>query len=154
VFRSLLDDVVIEMRDLAGELPPMEPGPAGRDALRDWLGRFYDLYERYQPVIQTWNDANPSDPALARLGAKVLRGFVETLVARVAEEDRVAPAHPDVAAMAMVAMVERATAYALGGVVRTDREVLLDTLADILYAGLFVQPRPAVTAPDSERGDP
>ncbi len=154
VFRSLLDDVVVEIRELAGELPEIEPGTAGRDALRGWLGRFHDLYERYLPVIQTWNEANLADPALARLGARVLRAFVDRLVERIAEQDAPAPAHPEVAALAMVAMVERATAYTLGGVVRADREVLLDTLADILYPGLFLQRGEDLVITDDERSDP
>ena len=39
LFRTLVDDVVTEMRDLAGELPPIDAGVAGYRALRDWFGR-------------------------------------------------------------------------------------------------------------------
>jgi AcrR family transcriptional regulator len=141
LFRSHLDDVVTEMRELASDLQQIDPGAAGRDALRDWLERFYELYERYLPVLQAWNEALSSDPELARLGARVLRVFVGRLAERVTEQDPAGIPHPDVAAIAMIAMVERATAYTLGGVVRADREVLLDTLADILHGGLFRQRR-------------
>jgi AcrR family transcriptional regulator len=139
VFRALLDDVVREMRELAGDLPQVDPGMAGREALRAWVGRFYDLYQRYLPVIQAWNEALPSDPDLARTGARVLRAFVARLGERVKEQNSAPVAHPEVAAVAMIAMLERATAYALGGIVRTDREVLLETLTEILHAGLFRQ---------------
>jgi hypothetical protein len=37
----------------------------------------------------------------------------------------------------MVAMVERSLTFALGGLVRIDREELLDQLTGILHVGLF-----------------
>ncbi len=39
----LLDAVVVEMRELAGELPEIEPGTAGRDALRGWRDTLADI---------------------------------------------------------------------------------------------------------------
>ena len=137
LFRTLVDDVVTEMRELAGELPPISAGVEGHRALHDWLGEFYDLYARYLPIIQAWNEANAADADLARLGARVLRAFVDRLVERVEENDPVPIDAPQVAAVAMVAMVERSITFALSGIVRAEREQLLDTLAGILHVGLF-----------------
>lgn len=137
LFRTLVDDVVTEMRELAGELPPIGAGVTGYRSLRGWLGEFHDLYVRYGPIIQAWNEANASDEELARLGAHVLRSFVDRLVERVEENHPVPVDDPRLAALAMVAMVERSTTFAVSGLVRTDRDELLDTLTGILHVGLF-----------------
>ena len=137
LFATLVDDVVAEMRDLAGELPPIGAGVTGYRALRSWLGDFHDLYARYFPIIQAWNEANASDTDLARLGGRVLREFVDRLVERVEENDPAPTEDPTVGSLAMVAMVERSITFAIGGLVRIDRDDLLDTLAEILHVGLF-----------------
>ncbi len=137
LFRTLVDDVVTEMRELAGELPPIGAGATGYRALRSWLEDFHDLYARYLPIIQAWNEANASDADLARQGARVLRRFIDRLVERVEENDPVPVPDPSAAALAMVAMVERSITYALVGLVRVDRDQILDTLAGILHVGLF-----------------
>jgi AcrR family transcriptional regulator len=137
LFSTLVDEVVEEMRDLAGRLPAITSGAAGRKALRSWLEEFHDLYARYFPVLQAWNEANASDPALAQLGARVLRGFVDRLVERV-EENHTGPVDGvATGALIMVAMVERSLTFALGGLVRIEREELLDQLTGILHVGLF-----------------
>ncbi len=137
LFRTLVDDVVVEMRELAGELPPIGPGLAGRQALRGWVAEFHDLYRRYLPVILAWNEANNSDTDLARMGAQVLRRFVDRLVERIEEHDAVPVGDPRTAAMVMIAMVERASTYGLTGFFPTERDPLLDVMTDILHAGLF-----------------
>jgi AcrR family transcriptional regulator len=137
LFRTLVDDVVTEMRDLAGDLPPIGPGVTGYRALRDWLGRFHDLYVRYAPIIQAWNEANAADPELARMGAIVLRRFVDRLLERVAENGTAPLENPAVGALAMVAMVERSITFALAGLVPVEREELLDNLSSFLHVGLF-----------------
>jgi AcrR family transcriptional regulator len=143
LFRTLVDDVVTEMRDLAGELPTIGSGVTGYRALHAWLGQFHDLYARYAPIIQAWNEANASDPELARLGARVLRRFVDRLVERVEENDAASVPNTRVAALAMVAMVERSITFALAGLVPIEREELLDNLASMLHVGLFGGRRPA-----------
>lgn len=139
LFRTLVDDVVDEMRDLAGELPAIGPGLDGRRALRGWVAEFHDLYDRYLPVIMAWNEANASDAELARMGAHVLRRFVDRLVERIEENDPIPVGDPRTAAMVMIAMVERASTFGLTGVFRADRDELLDEMTGILHAGLFTR---------------
>jgi AcrR family transcriptional regulator len=141
LFETLVAGVTEEMRELAAQLPAAGPGRAGLAELRDWVGRFYDLYAHYDPVIRAWTELNMSNPEMARSGAFVLRRFIDQLVRRVREADVPAVGDPEAAAMAMVAMVERATYYALVGLVRIERDRLVDNLASILHAGLFGGPR-------------
>ena len=54
-----------EMRQLAESLPPIEPSKAGYEALRTWLGRFYDIYAHYHPVIRAWTETNAQNPEMA-----------------------------------------------------------------------------------------
>jgi AcrR family transcriptional regulator len=137
LFQTLVAGVTDEMRQLAVELPSVASTKAGYADLRAWVARFYDLYAHYHPVIRAWTELNSSNADMARTGALVLRGFIDQLVMRVREADPPTVPDPETAAMAMVAMVERATYYGIVGLVRVDRDELVDTLASILHAGLF-----------------
>ena len=145
LFRALVADVTEQMRQLADELPPISSRRDGYEQLRAWLGRFYDLYEHYDPVIRAWTEANNQSAELAREGALVLRRFINQLVRRVKEVEPDAVGDPQVAALVMVSMVERASFYSVVGLVPVDRENLLDSLTGILHTGLFGgrrRPRP------------
>jgi AcrR family transcriptional regulator len=130
LFASLVDEVVVQMRELAGTLPPVDPGEPGRQALRAWLASFHMLYERYF----------------------VLRSFIDRLVERVEENDPVPVSQPAIGALAMVSMIERSITFALGGLVAVDRDDLLDHLTGILHVGLFGGSTPTKTEPSSGRG--
>jgi AcrR family transcriptional regulator len=137
LFETLITGVTDEMRELAVDLPSVAPGRRGYDDLREWVGRFYDLYAHYYPVIRSWSEMNQQNTEMARKGAYVLRRFINHLVSRVREIDPMPVADPETAAMVMLSMVERATFYALVGLVPVERENLLDHLASILHVGLF-----------------
>jgi len=136
LFHALALDVTGEMATLAAELPPLESGPAGRAALRDWLERFADLYQHYGPVIRAWTEAEISDSDFGRLGNDVLTGFSRALAQRIREVDPVG-LDPDVAALALVAMIERANYYVLARQVQVSRDALLDTLATVVLEALL-----------------
>jgi AcrR family transcriptional regulator len=137
LFQALIVGVTEQMRELAESLPSINPSRTGYEELRDWLGRFYDLYEHYHPVIRAWTEINSQNREMARRGAFVLRRFVDQLVRRVREIDPQPVSDPETAAMAMVSMVERSTFYAIVHMVPVTREALLDNLATILHVGLF-----------------
>ena len=137
LFLTLVADVTEEMRELAESLPPVASSRTGYEDLRAWLGRFYDIYQHYHPVIRAWTESNAQSPDLARTGARVLRRFVDQLVRRVTENEPHPVGDPEVAALAMVSMVERASFYSVVGLVPVERDALLDSLAGILHVGLF-----------------
>lgn len=137
LFQTLVSGVTDQMRQLAGDLKSVQADRAGYEELRSWIGRFYDLYAHYHPVIRAWTELNAQNVEMARTGAYVLRRFIDQLVLRVQEIHPLPVSDPETAALAMVSMIERSTFYAIVGMVRVGRDDLVDNLAAILHAGLF-----------------
>jgi AcrR family transcriptional regulator len=143
LFRALAEDVASEMRSLSDAMPAIEPGPEGLAALHAWLERFAALYGHYGPVIRAWTEAEIGASAFGRMGTDVMSEFTRTLLARI----RAAcppDVDPTIAAIALVAMIERTNYYVLsGGVAGVETAEMVDTLAATTHAALFGAPVPA-----------
>ena len=148
LFRALAGDVAASMARLARDLPPLTPDEEGFAALTDWLRRFTDLYEREAALLRVWTEAEMVDSELGQVGGDLVAQFARELATRLRS------ATPDldsrVAALAIVAMIERATYYLHARQIRVDRDELVETLAAVTHAGLFgadarSAPRPAAT---------
>ncbi len=142
LFRALALDVAEQMMHLAEDLPPIVPEPRGYDDLRTWLDRFGELYDHYGPVIRAWTEAETGASEFGRLGNDVLGEFTRVLA------DRIRAAGPEgisapIAALAVVAMVERFNYYVLSRQVKVDRDDMLDTLAVVIHRGVFNGQGPA-----------
>ena len=135
LFRALAMEVATEMAALAGEFPTFPPDGQGPAAIRAWLTRFADLYERAGPVIQAWTEAEISDSDFGHVGGKLVREFIGHIASGIR------PAAPDLdalqAATALVAMIERTYYLYISGSLRADRDIVLDILADAIYAGVY-----------------
>ena len=136
LFRALLGDVSVELTQLSEDLGEIGPGKAGYDALREWLGRFIDIYDRYGPVIRAWTEAEIDDNDVGRLGEEVMTGFAAVLIGRLSEAAVDVP-NRQLAALAFIAMVERFNYYVTSRRIEADRDEVLDTLTAILHAGVF-----------------
>jgi AcrR family transcriptional regulator len=133
LFRALAVDVAEEMLELARQMPALEPGDV--QPVRDWLGRFHELYRRHGAVIRTWTEAEIVETEIGTIGGDLVVQFSEELAARVRE---VAPdLHSRVAALAIVGMVERAHYYLEARQIEIDADTLLDVLAEAVQAALF-----------------
>jgi AcrR family transcriptional regulator len=136
LFRALATEVAQEMVGLAEALPPIAPDESGYRELRAWLERFTDLYEHYGPIIRAWTEAEIGRSEFGRLGTDVLAEFSRVLgeqVWRGASRD----VNPQIASLALVAMIERFNYYVLARQVEVGRDAMLDTLASVTHAGLF-----------------
>jgi AcrR family transcriptional regulator len=136
LFRALTTDVADRLTELADSLGEIGPGPEGQAELRAWVARFRDVYDEYGPVIQSWTEAEQDDTPEGRLGADVLTQFV----ARLAERIRAAGVtglDPDIAAVALVAMIERLTYYGVTQYLPADRDEITDVLATVAQRALF-----------------
>lgn len=136
LFHALATDVAEQMIALAESVPAITADHAGYEALRAWLAQFSQLYEHYGPVIRAWTEAEIGNNDFGRLGADVLAEFTRVLAKRI--HDHVATdLDAGVAALAVVAMVERCNYYVISGQVDITRKRMLDTLATATHAGLF-----------------
>jgi AcrR family transcriptional regulator len=136
LFRALAQEVAGEMITLADSLPAVDPGPEGRAELRAWLARFADVYEHYGPVIRAWTEAEIGASEFGRLGTDVLTEFSRVLTGRI-RRSASSDVNPQIAALAVVAMIERFNYYVLSHQVEVSRDEMLDTLATVTHAGLF-----------------
>ncbi len=136
LFRALATEVADAMCELAESLGPLEPGAEGAAALRTWIAQLSDLYDKYGPVIRAWTEAEIGGTEFGRLGTDVLTQFTRVVYQRIAEA---APAEldPNVASLALVAMLERLNYYVLARQVRVERDAMVDTLARVMHAALF-----------------
>jgi AcrR family transcriptional regulator len=146
LFRALLTDVAEALVALSRDLPVVAPTSEGHAALRAWLGRFVDLYRDSAPVIRAWTEAEIDDSVLGDLGEDVLRGFTRELTKKLGSTTTTADLRADIAALALVAMIERFNYYVHARRIDADREAMLDTLTSILFVGVFGGPRAAVVA--------
>ncbi len=136
LFRALTADVADRLAELADSLGEIGPGPAGRAELRAWVARFREVYDQYGPVIQSWTEAEQGDTPEGELGADVLTQFVARLAGRIRAAG-VSAVDPDVAAVALVAMIERLTYYGVTRHVPADRDEITDVLAAGAQRALF-----------------
>ena len=136
LFRALAEDVASEMRVVAESLPEIGTDVDGYAALRSWLERFADLYAHYGPVVRAWTEAEIGGSEFGRLGTGVLADFSRTLSERIRTAGP-RDVYPPIAALALVAMIERLNYYVLSEQIEMDRDVMLDTLAAVTHAGRF-----------------
>jgi AcrR family transcriptional regulator len=136
LFRTLAQEVADEMIASADSLPAIDPGPDGRAELRAWLARFVEVYDRYGPVIRAWTEAEIGGSEFGRLGTDVLTEFSRVLTGRIRRSSS-SDVNPQIAALAVVGMIERFNYYVLSRQVKVSRDEMLDTLANVTHAGLF-----------------
>ena len=151
LFRTLTADVAEEMTGLLESLAPISADDDGYRELRQWLGRFTDVYQHYGPVIRAWTESETDGSEFGRIGANVLDAFTRTLVDLTGESAGADGLDPQVAALAIVAMIERLNYYLLSRQLGIGRDEMLDTTASIIHVGLFGGARRASAAGSGDR---
>jgi AcrR family transcriptional regulator len=136
LFRALVLDVTEETGDLIDSLGPLTPTAESFEMLRDWLARFGAIHQRYGAVIKAWTEAEIDNSEFGRMGSDVLGDFVVKLGERIAASPAVVP-DPQLAALALIAMIERSNYYALAGQMGNGTSDVTDTLAEVAFAALF-----------------
>jgi AcrR family transcriptional regulator len=135
LFRALAEDVAVAMVTLARELPPLTPDRDGYESLVAWLRQFTDLYRRNGALLRTWTEAEIVDSELGQVGGDLVAQFALELATRL--RTSVPDLDARVAALALVAMIERANYYVQASQVRVGPDDLVTTLAAVTHAGLF-----------------
>jgi AcrR family transcriptional regulator len=134
LFRTLVADVADELATLTASLGPVARDDEGLVTLRAWLDRFTEMYDHYGPVIRTWTEAEIDSNEIGRMGTDVLGSLTTALASRARPGRGV---NPQLAAMAVVGMIERFNYFVLSGQVDARRDEMLDTLAGVVHRSLF-----------------
>ncbi len=84
VFRQLAGEVARQLTASTDALEPLTPDRAGWAALRAWVGRHAEIYERYRPVFHAFPAASERDEAVAvgsaRWGERIRKRIRSSLV--------------------------------------------------------------------------
>jgi hypothetical protein len=119
------------MSELIESLGPLTPDADGHAELRSWLARFADLHRHYGPVIRAWTEAEIDASSFGRAADGVLGDLAAALGKRIAASPGL-DIDPRVAALALVAMIERSSYYKLTGQLgAVDDDQLIDASVEI-----------------------
>lgn len=83
VFRHLASQVATQLDAAIDWLQPITPDQQGWASLRDWVGRYAQVYDRHEPVFHTFQAAAESDAGLAGDFVRTGRRYVMGMQARV-----------------------------------------------------------------------
>ncbi len=135
LFRALADQVAEQLAELAAGLPSLAPGADGVVALTRWLEEFHALYAGAGPVMAAWTEAEIGANDVGKLATVVWSRFTGALVERI-RATAIDDLDPTVAALALVAMIERANYYEISDHANT-RGVGAAVMARITHDALF-----------------
>jgi AcrR family transcriptional regulator len=136
LFEQLVADVAEQFHGLTDSLPAITPTAASRAALEGWLVEFIGVYAHYGPLIRSWTEAERRDASQGMAGDDVLATVADALAAKVKLRRR-KELDPAIAALALVAMVERVNYFLSAGQVDQDPPAVAATLAGIMMDALF-----------------
>ncbi len=135
LFSALVGDVADRLATLTESLEPITADEKGVASLRTWIAEFCALYSTHGSVIRTWTEAESDESEAGQIGADVLTAIASSLAAHV--EDPPDDIDTEVAAMAMVAMVERFNYFGATGQIGADSDEAVETLAELAHGALF-----------------
>jgi AcrR family transcriptional regulator len=140
VFRQLTGQVARQLRASTELLDPLTPDQAGWDALRAWISRHGDIYERYEPVFRAFDAAAESDEAVAGGSARWGERNAATIRSKSAATT-LAPRQLDAVVGLFLSCVSRTQEIArilrAAAPVAYPRERIDDALADVWHRALF-----------------
>jgi AcrR family transcriptional regulator len=140
VLEALAIGTAERMYVLAEQLEGIEPGEAGYEQLRRWMESFIDNYEENSPVVVAWMSARPQDERFDKLGREVLAKFAGRIAQAIrhsAGRNDGHAMHPGIAAVSLVAMLERFCYYWLVRGGEFKRADVTATLASIWHQSIF-----------------
>ena len=140
VFRQLTGQVARRLDASTEALEALLPSEAGWRALRAWVSRYSDSYERYEPVFHAFQAAAESDDAVATGSARWSVRTVSRIRSRIAST-ALPPRELDPVILQLLECVSRthdmARILQSAGAGQYGEDRVGDALADVLHRSLF-----------------
>jgi AcrR family transcriptional regulator len=107
-----------------------------RDDLRLWIGAYSKLWLRYAPLFRSWTELAAADEVMGKRIRRTLGTMTDAMSAQISAAGTTSDVDPDVAGLAVLAMLDRFHYFRelMGDPV--DDEAL-DTLTTIVHRALF-----------------
>jgi AcrR family transcriptional regulator len=143
LLRALVAEAAADVETLNQNLAAPEGEPTWEDT-RAWIGEYAVLWGRYAPLLRVWTDLATVDAELGTQVRTTLGSLSRALADRVAAVPHDEPIDPEVAGLAMLAMLDRF--YFLQEFMgRSSDDDALDTLTTIVHRAVLTA-APAPTA--------
>jgi AcrR family transcriptional regulator len=137
LFKALALDAMAAMENLGTQLGPISPDSNGRDALREWVGNFVDIYAAHSSVIRAWTDREFAARDLGRRARDSLLELSGALSQRI-DEARGLGDQALIEGVACLSMLERFNYFQQSHQIRFTREETIDALTRAVFEGFFV----------------
>ena len=138
LLRALVTEAEIDARHLADVLrrPPALGGTPQWADVRGWVSTYSDLWLRYGALFRAWTDLARIDPALTEVLRQTFAMMADALARHITPDTSDLAVDAQVAAMAVLSMLDRFHAMREFTRQRVD-DAALDTLATMVYRSLF-----------------
>ncbi|HEY7917293.1 MAG TPA: TetR/AcrR family transcriptional regulator [Acidimicrobiales bacterium] len=77
------------------------------DSLRQWIGDYSALWSRYAPLFRSWTDLASIDPVVGDQNRRMVTAHIDAVASRIASAGPTGDLDPEVAGMAVIAMLDR-----------------------------------------------
>jgi AcrR family transcriptional regulator len=140
IFRHLAGHVARQLVASMEALDPVTPDEHGLDALREWVSRYVNIYDRYEPVFRAFGAAAETDAILVDYATNVRARDVARFLARVSTTSFPPRQLESIADILLVAV---ARAFDHGSILRTGApeeyttKRLVDAVAGAVHRALF-----------------
>ncbi|MGP0030733.1 MAG: TetR/AcrR family transcriptional regulator [Acidimicrobiales bacterium] len=138
LLRALVTEAATEAQHLYDTVP-MSPERGGRPGWEDvhgWITAYSALWLRYAPLFRAWTDLATVDPELVEVIRQTFTVLSGALAQQVATDLSGHRIDPEVAGMALLAMLDRFH-YLREFVGRPVDDAALDTMTTMVYRALF-----------------
>lgn len=140
LFRVLAGQVARQLHASTEALGMLEADSTGRAALRGWVDRHADVFDRYEPMFRAFRDAAESDEELAGGSSRVARRNLEQFCSRVGDSDLPPRQLQPMAGLLLESVTQYHVTAALLRAHAPDAygtERLQDALTDVIHRSLF-----------------
>ena len=143
LFRTLLRDALRDMEMITGDFPVVTRNESGREALRNWVSKFFDTYAAHGAVLRILSTADDVSEGVYGEGLQVMFRVAEAITQGMTAASAAGrgttdpgegiPQHAELTAVACLMMLERIN-YLLSVEVGLPKEEMVDRLSAIIYA--------------------
>jgi AcrR family transcriptional regulator len=144
---AMQEDIVTAMDDLLARMPDFEPGPAGFAALRAWLAQVCGLFLEHSAIHGALLDAivEDADPRITKQGLRAQQRWTSAFADRIRTAGAV-DVDPDLAAVCIYNLVDRATRSKNRGQLVVSFDELVDGVTELVHRSVFGSDQP-IAAP-------